>query len=119
MKKLAFSLVTAVRKRRPYFQAHVINILTDYLLKMAMNKLEALRQLIQQAMELSEFDVRYQTREAIKAQALAGFVAEFTPAHDRQSGDQGAKQWVIRVDARPYSMQKELEQYCNHQRGII
>ena len=34
-------------------------------------------------MELSEFDVRYQPREAIKAQALTGFVAEFTPAHDQ------------------------------------
>ena len=46
MKKLAFSLVTSVRKHRLYFQAHVINILTDYLLKMAMNKLEAPGQLI-------------------------------------------------------------------------
>ena len=41
MEKLAFSLVTAVRKLKSYFEAHVINILIDHLLKKAMNKLEA------------------------------------------------------------------------------
>lgn len=46
MEKLAFSLVIAVRKLRPYFQAHVINVLTDHSLKKVMNKLETARQLI-------------------------------------------------------------------------
>ena len=68
MEKLAFSLVTAARKLRPYFQAYVINVLTDHPLKKAMNKLEATRRLIQWAVEISEFDVRYKPREAIKAQ---------------------------------------------------
>ena len=47
MEKLAFSLVTTARKLRPYFQAHVINILIDHPLKKAMNKLEAAGRLIQ------------------------------------------------------------------------
>ena len=47
MEKLAFSLVTATRKLIPYFQAHVINVLTDHPLKKGMNKLEAARRLIQ------------------------------------------------------------------------
>ena len=46
MKKLVFSLVTAARKLRPHFQAHVINVLTDHPLKKAMNKLEAVGRLI-------------------------------------------------------------------------
>ena len=46
MEKLAFSLVTAARKVKPYFQAYVINVLTNHSLKKAMNKLEATRQLI-------------------------------------------------------------------------
>ncbi|XP_075642021.1 uncharacterized protein LOC142613526 [Castanea sativa] len=41
MEKLAFALVTTSRKLRPYFQAHVISVLTDHPLKKAMNKLEA------------------------------------------------------------------------------
>ena len=70
MEKLAFSLVTTARKLRPYFQAYVINVLIDDLLKKAMHKLEAVGRLIQWAVELSEFDVRYRPREAIKAQVL-------------------------------------------------
>ena len=59
IEKLAFSLVTAVRKLKPYFQAHIINVLIDYPLKKATNKLEAAGRLIQWAVELSEFNVRY------------------------------------------------------------
>ena len=79
MEKLAFSLVIVAGKLRPYFQAHVINVLTDDPLKKAMNKLEAARRLNKQAMELNEFDVRYRPREAIKAQVLADFIVKFTP----------------------------------------
>ena len=43
MEKLAFSLVIATRKLRPYFQAHVINVLTNHPLKKAMNNLQAVR----------------------------------------------------------------------------
>ena len=41
IEKLAFALITASRKLRHYFQAHIINVLTDHPLKKAMNKLEA------------------------------------------------------------------------------
>ena len=82
MKKLAFSLVTATRKVRPYFQVHVINVLTGHPLKKAIYKLEAAGRFIQWAVELSEFGVRYRPRETVKTQALADFIVEFTPTHD-------------------------------------
>ena len=41
IEKLAFALITASRKLRHYFQAHVINVMTDHSLKKFMNKLEA------------------------------------------------------------------------------
>ena len=47
MEKLVFALVTASKKLRHYFQAHVINVFTNHSLKMAMNKLEAAKRLIQ------------------------------------------------------------------------
>ena len=78
MEKLAFTLITASRKLRHYFQAHVIIVMTDHPLKKAMNKLEAAGQLIQWAIELSEFDIRYQPRNAIKAQAIADTLAKET-----------------------------------------
>ena len=46
MEKLAFALITASRKLRHYFQAHVIIVMTDHPLKKAMNKLEATGRLI-------------------------------------------------------------------------
>ena len=64
--------------------------MTDYLLKKAMNKIEVAGQLIQWAIELSEFDVKYQSQEVIKAQVLANFIVVFTPIHDQRDNDEGA-----------------------------
>ena len=72
--------------------------MTDYPLKKAMNKLEAVGRLIQWAIELSEFDIRYQPRNAIKAQVLVDFIAEFTPSHGDLDEIEGNKTWVIHVD---------------------
>lgn len=63
-----------------------------------MNKLEAAGQLIQWAVELSDFDVRYRPREAIKVQALANFITEFTPAYNEQNKDKGVKEWIVHMD---------------------
>ena len=59
MEKLAFALVTTSRKLSHYFQAHVINVLIDHPLKKVMNKLEVVGQLIQWAIEFSEFNIKY------------------------------------------------------------
>ena len=63
-----------------------------------MNKLEAAGRLIQWAVELSEFDIRYQPRNAIKAQALADFIAEFTPIYEDHGEGEYDKKWVVHVD---------------------
>ena len=98
MEKLAFALITASRKLRHYFQAHVIVVMTDHPLKKSMNKLEAVGRLIQWAIELSEFDVKYQPRNAIKAQALADFIVEFTPCQGNLDEREDNKTWVVHVD---------------------
>ena len=78
MEKIAFALLIASRKLRPYFQAHPIVIMTDQPIRKTMNKIDVVRQLIQWAIELGQFDIKYQPRAAIKAQVLADFIAEFT-----------------------------------------
>ena len=72
--------------------------MTDHPLKKSMNKLEAVGRLIQWAIELSEFDVKYQPRNAIKAQALADFTVEFTPSHEDLYKREDDKTWVVHVD---------------------
>ena len=97
IEKLAFALITASRKLRHYFQVHVINIMMNHPLKKAMNKLEAAVRLIQWVVELSEFDIKYQLRHAIKAQAMANFIAEFTPSYNDLEVVED-KKWIIHVD---------------------
>ena len=82
MEKLAFALITASKNLRHYFQAHVINVMTNHPLRKAMNKLEAAGRLIQWVIELNEFNIKNQPRNAIKAQALANFIVEFTLSHN-------------------------------------
>ena len=97
IEKLAFVLITASRKLRHYFQAHIINVMMDHPLKKAMNKLKAAGRLIQWVVELSEFDIKYQSRHAIKAQALADFIVEFTSSYDDLEVVED-KKWIIHVD---------------------
>ena len=59
MEKLAFALVMAVRKLKPYFQAHTIIVLSNQPLKRAMNSPEATGRMALWAIELSEFDIQY------------------------------------------------------------
>ena len=78
IEKITFALIVASRKLCPYFQANPIIVMTDQPIKKAMNKPEAAGQMVQWAIELSQFDVEYRPRTATKAQALADFIAEFT-----------------------------------------
>ena len=80
MEKLILALVTAARKLRPYFQAHTIEVPTEYPMKQVLHKPETSGRLMKWAIELSEFDIRYKPKTAIKGQVLAEFVVEFTSA---------------------------------------
>ena len=78
MEKLAFALITTVWKLKPYFQAHTIVVLTDQLLKREMSSPEVAGRMALWTIELSEFDVQYCPRTAVKGQIVADFIAEYT-----------------------------------------
>ena len=96
MEKLALALIIAVRKLKPYFQAHIIVVLTDQSLKKAMSSPEVAGRMALWAIELSEFDVQYRSRTAIKGQVVADFIAEYTQSEDE--GAEGQKLWIIHTD---------------------
>ena len=54
--------------------------------------------MIQWAIELSKFSVRYQPRSTIKAQVLANFIAKFTPSQGELDKLRKAQKWVVHVD---------------------
>ena len=80
MEKLVLALVTTSRKLQPYFQAHTIEVPTEYPMKQILHKPKTSGRLIKWAIEMSEFDIRYKPRTSIKGHILADFITEFTPA---------------------------------------
>ncbi|XP_056697934.1 uncharacterized protein [Spinacia oleracea] len=76
IEKVAYVVVVAARKLRPFFDSHQIVVLTDQPLEKLLDKIERLGRLAAWAFELSEFSIKYHPRITIKAQALADFLAE-------------------------------------------
>ena len=62
-----FALIVVLCKLRPYFQSNPIFVMTDQPIKKFMNKPEAIRRMVQWAIELSQFNIEYHPRTAIKA----------------------------------------------------
>ncbi|XP_074580899.1 uncharacterized protein LOC141837384 [Curcuma longa] len=79
------------RKLRPYFLAHPITVLTNSNLGRVLLNPDASGRLIKWTTELSEYDIQYQPRTAIKAQALADFLTEVV-------GGESMETWKIYVD---------------------
>ena len=70
--------MVVARKLRLYFQAFPISVITNQPLRQTLHKPNASGRLVKWAIELSEFDISYKPRAAIKVQAMADFMAEFT-----------------------------------------
>ena len=66
MEKLAFALIIAARRLKPYFQAHTIVVLTDKPLKTAMSSPEVAGRMALWAVKLSEFDIQYRPQTTVK-----------------------------------------------------
>nr|XP_023896291.1 uncharacterized protein LOC112008185 [Quercus suber] len=97
IEKITFALIVASRKLRQYFQANPILVMTDQPIRKAMSKPEAAGRMIQWAIELSQFNVEYHPRTAIKAQALADFIAEFTYLDESNQTNEDDV-WTIQTD---------------------
>nr|KYP69046.1 hypothetical protein KK1_022696 [Cajanus cajan] len=83
--KLALALVTPARR--------LVVVKTNYLIKQILRKLELTGWMMAWLVELSEFDIKYESRGPLKAQCLADFVAELTLT----SADQ-PQVWTLHVD---------------------
>ncbi|XP_015955836.1 uncharacterized protein LOC107480200 [Arachis duranensis] len=91
IEQLALALVITARRLRPYFQSHTIIVRTNQPLRWILTKPELAGRMIKWSIELSEFDIQFQPRSALKAQILADFISELTP-------DQNNRPWELHVD---------------------
>ena len=100
MEKLILALVTAAQKLRPYFQAHTIEVPTKYPMKQVLHKPEVSGRLMKWAIEISEFNIRYKPKTAIKGQVLADFVMEFAPIEPDETtqAEDDLPIWKLSVD---------------------
>ena len=85
MEKLILALVTTSRKLRTYFQAHTVEVPTEYPMKQIQHKPKTSGRMIKWVIELSEFDIRYKPRTTVKGKILVDFITEFTPAQSTEA----------------------------------
>ncbi|KAL0312128.1 UNVERIFIED_CONTAM: hypothetical protein Sradi_5612100 [Sesamum radiatum] len=96
IKNMVLALVVTIRKLRTYFLTHRVGVKTNMPLKQTLGKPDTSGRLIKWAIELSEYDISYLPRTAIKAQALADFVYEVTGVPPDESPRN--EKWLLHVD---------------------
>ena len=78
LEKLILALVMASTKLRHYFETHPIHVKTNYPIKSVMRKPEMSGRMAKWSVKLSTYNIIYEPKTAIKSQALADFVADFS-----------------------------------------
>ena len=69
----------------------------DQPIKKSLNKPEAAGRMVQWAIELIQFNIEYHPKTAVKAQALADFIANFTLL-DEDNLTNEAERWTVQTD---------------------
>ena len=94
VEKVLFAIVMASKKLKPYFQSHQIIVKTSQPLKKILEGKNKSSRVTDWANQLADFGIEYEPRTAIKAQALADFIAESTIPHHPESN----QEWRLYVD---------------------
>ncbi|CAJ2644717.1 unnamed protein product [Trifolium pratense] len=94
IERLSLAVVVTARKLRQYFQSHKIVVRTDYPIKNVLRKPDLAGRMVAWSVELSEFDITFSPRGAIKSQRLADFVLEMSTPPTTEK----AATWTLSVD---------------------
>ncbi|CAA0839165.1 Unknown protein, partial [Striga hermonthica] len=78
VEKAALALIITARRLRPYFLSHGVVVRTNFPLNETLGRPSASGRMVKWAVELGEYNVSFEARKAIKAQALADFIREGT-----------------------------------------
>ncbi|XP_061363479.1 uncharacterized protein LOC133307075 [Gastrolobium bilobum] len=96
LEKVAFALLTSTRRLRAYFQAHQIIVRSDLPIRQVLHKPDLAGRMMAWAVELSEFDIVFKSRKAIKSQTLVDFIRELTSIQRESS--HSSDTWKVYVD---------------------
>jgi ribonuclease HI len=88
----------ASRKLRHYFQAYHIIVPSSQPLKDIMRNREATGRIGKWAAEPNEFSIDYVHRSSIQSQALADFIADWTPGAQEEETNRDVEAWTMFCD---------------------
>ncbi|XP_072090659.1 uncharacterized protein [Arachis hypogaea] len=94
LEKLALALLTSSRRLKQHFQSHQVVVRTDQGIRQILQKPDLAGRMMTWSIELSQYDIRYEPRQAIKAQAMADFLVEVTG----DPGEDMGTRWKLHVD---------------------
>jgi ribonuclease HI len=97
LEKVLYAVLMASRKLWHYFQAYHIIVPSSQPLKDILRNREATRRIRKWAAELNEFSIDYVHRSSIQSQALADFIADWTPGAPEEV-TKDAEAWTIFCD---------------------
>jgi hypothetical protein len=105
--KLLYTLLTASRKLRHYFQGHPIKVVTDRPLEQILHNPNITGRVAEWAVELQPLEIAFETTKVIKSKALAKFIAEWTDPFADESPEvestlpreEGPGLWVLHFES--------------------
>ncbi|XP_074323118.1 uncharacterized protein LOC141660057 [Apium graveolens] len=103
LEKLVLTLAMTSTKLRHYFESHKIHVMTNFPLRNVLSKPDLTGRMAKWVIRLSTYDITYDTRTAIKSQALADFVADFSPSQ-MSTAEKEFQQSFSRVDMKPWTL---------------
>ncbi|KAL6345085.1 hypothetical protein AAG906_013568 [Vitis piasezkii] len=98
MEQTTLALKSSIQKLCPYFQAHQVVVLTNQPLKSIFHKLDLSGRMLKWVIELSEYEIKYQPRLAMKGQVMADFIAKLPQNLSQLPDFFGEGWWILHVD---------------------
>ena len=96
LEKAALAVVFSARRLRHYFQSFMVLVMTDLPIHKVLKKPDVVERMVKWAVELSEFDIKYEPRGSIKGQIFADFMVELSSETVQDAKDDF--RWVLSVD---------------------
>jgi hypothetical protein len=98
LEKVLYDVLMAFRKLRHYFQAYHIIVPSSQPLKDILRNREATGRVGKWVAELNKFTIDFVHRSSIQSQALAYFIADWTPGAQDKDKTTDAKAWIVFCD---------------------
>ncbi|XP_019160737.1 PREDICTED: uncharacterized protein LOC109157290 [Ipomoea nil] len=97
--KAIFAVDVIAKKLNHYFQAHPMQVLTNQPLESVLRASGSASRLVRWSMRLSQYNIQFKPRPAIKGQALADFIVECTAREaTEQARSEEEEWWTLSID---------------------